>query len=50
MDRSRIDWPSFGASVAFIVVVCIPLAFAPEVAGKQLEVLYNFIANQFGIL
>ena len=50
MDRSRIDWPSFGASVAFIVVVCIPLAFAPEVAGKQLEVLYNYIANQFGIL
>jgi len=50
MDRSRIDWPTFGASVAFIVVVCIPLAFAPDIAGKRLEIIYNYISNEFGIL
>ncbi len=50
MDSSRIDWPSFGASVAFIVVVCIPLAFAPDIAGERLEIIYNYISNEFGIL
>jgi len=49
MEQSRIDWPSFGACVAIIVVVCIPLATAPESAGAFLQQLYDFIALEFGI-
>ena len=49
MEQTRIDWPSFGACVAIIVLVCIPLAAAPESAGIYLENLYNYIAIEFGI-
>jgi BCCT family betaine/carnitine transporter len=49
MEQTRIDWPSFGACVGIIVLVCIPLAAAPESAGTFLENLYNYIAVEFGI-
>lgn len=48
MDQSRIDWPSFGACVAIIVVVCIPLAASPDTAGVFLQSLYDFIAKELG--
>ena len=50
MDQKQIDWPSFGASIAFILVVCLPLAFAPEGAGDKLQVVYKYISDEFGIL
>lgn len=50
MDQSKIDWPSFIATVAMILVVCIPLALAGDSAAVFLQQIYDFIANQFGIL
>jgi BCCT family betaine/carnitine transporter len=49
MEQTRIDWPSFGACAGIIVLVCIPLAAAPDSAGSYLENLYNYIAVEFGI-
>jgi BCCT family betaine/carnitine transporter len=50
MEQSRIDWPSFGACAAIILVVCITLLLSPEAAGVMLQSVYNYIANEFGIL
>lgn len=50
MERSRIDWPSFGACVAIILGVCIPLAASPEWAGNFLQSVYDYIAREFGIV
>ena len=50
MEQRRIDWPSFGACVAIILVVCIPLAASPNTAGALLQKLYDHIAREFGIL
>lgn len=49
MDQSKIDWPSFIATVAMILVVCIPLALAGDSGAVFLQQVYDFIANQFGI-
>lgn len=48
MEQSKIDWPSFVACVAIILVVCIPLAASPDAAGAVLQSLYNYIAREFG--
>lgn len=50
MDESKIDWPSFIATVAMILIVCIPLAMAGDKAAFFLQEVYNFISNRFGIL
>ena len=50
MDQKQIDWPSFAAAVTFILVVCLPLAIFPDIAGDKLELTYNYIASEFGIL
>ncbi len=49
MDQSKIDWPSFIATVAMILIVCIPLALAGDSGAVILQQVYDFIANQFGI-
>ena len=49
MEQSRIDWPSFVACVAIIVVVGITLLVAPDAAADKLNALYEFIAIEFGI-
>ena len=49
MDQKQIDWPSFIATVAMILIVCIPLAFAGENAVAFLQNVYNYIADKFGI-
>ncbi|MDJ0812265.1 MAG: BCCT family transporter [Woeseiaceae bacterium] len=49
MEQSRIDWPSFGACVAIIVVVGLTLLVAPDAAAERLSALYEFIAIEFGI-
>jgi BCCT family betaine/carnitine transporter len=49
MDQSKIDWPSFIATVAMILIVCIPLALAGDSGAVFLQQVYDFIANQFGI-
>lgn len=49
MEQSRIDWPSFGASVAIIGVVGSVLLIAPDAAAERLTALYEFIATKFGI-
>ena len=50
MDQSKIDWPSFIASMAMILIVCIPLAYAGDSAAVFLQNIYDTIARQFGIL
>ena len=50
MDQSKIDWPSFIATVAMILIVCVPLALAGESAATFLQQVYAFISEQFGIL
>lgn len=49
MEQTRIDRVSFGTCAAIIVLVCLPLAAAPEQAGVLLESLYDYIAAEFGI-
>ncbi|MEM7430547.1 MAG: BCCT family transporter [Pseudomonadota bacterium] len=50
MEQKQVDWPGFIASMAFIVVVCLPLAMYPESAGAWLRSIYDFIADEMGIL
>ena len=49
MEQKQVDWPGFIASMAFILVVCLPLAMNPETAGASLQTIYNFISNEMGI-
>lgn len=48
MEQRRVDWISFSACVAIIVVVCIPLAASPDTAGVLLQSLYDTIAEELG--
>lgn len=50
MDQKQVDWPGFIATVAMILIVCIPLAVAGENAAVFLQNIYDYIAAQFGIL
>lgn len=50
MEQSKIDWPSFIATVAMILIVCIPLAFAGDSAAFFLQQVYHYISREFGIL
>jgi len=50
MEQKRIDWPSFGLSAVILAGASIPLFAYPEASEAALETLYEFIANQFGIL
>ncbi len=49
-DSGRVDWHSFGASIAVIVLVCGPLAVFPEAGERVLHACYGFIANRLGFL
>ncbi|MDX1516994.1 MAG: BCCT family transporter [Woeseiaceae bacterium] len=50
MEQKKIDRPSFITSVALIVIVCIPLAVAPEASGRILQATYDYIASEFGVV
>lgn len=50
MSKHRIDWPSFSASIAVILLVCVPLALFPQSGGAFLVSLYGNVSNQFGFL
>jgi len=50
MKQSKIDWLSFGACVAIMLLVCIPLAASPESGGALLQSIYNYISQQFGVV
>lgn len=49
MDQN-IDKPSFMATIAVILLVSVPLIFAPEAGSKLLQDCYQFIATQLGAL
>jgi len=46
----KIDWPSFLASLAIILVVSIPLVIFPESGGDFLINLYSLVSRQLGFL
>lgn len=50
MNKHKLDWPSFAASIAVILLVCIPLAMFPESGGEFLTRLYGKVAGHFGFL
>jgi BCCT family betaine/carnitine transporter len=50
MEQRQVDWPSFGACIAIIVFVCVPLAAFPEASGKLLQRCYDLIASELGFL
>jgi BCCT family betaine/carnitine transporter len=50
MEQKKIDRPAFITSVAIILLVCIPLAASPETSGRFLQGLYDYIANEFGVI
>ncbi len=48
--KHKVDWPSFSASVAIIVLVTTPLMLFPESGGRILTGIYGFISDKFGFL
>jgi BCCT family betaine/carnitine transporter len=48
--KHKVDWPSFSAAVAIILLVSAPLVLFPESGGKILAELYGFISSKFGFL
>jgi BCCT family betaine/carnitine transporter len=46
----KIDWPSFLASLAIILMVSIPLLIFPESGGDFLVNLYSIISRELGFL
>lgn len=50
MEKSRIDWPSFGLCAAIILVTAVPLLAFPGESSDFLETLYAYIAREFGVL
>ena len=48
--QSKIDWPSFLAALAIILIVSVPLIVSPEKGGQFLIDLYTLISNQLGFL
>ena len=50
MDQKQIDWGSFGACIAIVLLVCLPLAAFPDSGGKLVLQFYDFIANELGFL
>jgi BCCT family betaine/carnitine transporter len=49
-NKQQIDRVSFGASIAIILLSCIPLIMYPDSGGTFLVSLYNTIASQLGFL
>lgn len=50
MNKQRVDWLSFIASVAIILVACISLVLFPESGARYLTDLYGFISGQFAFI
>jgi BCCT family betaine/carnitine transporter len=50
LEQNRIDWESFGACIAIVLVVCLPLAAFSDTGGKIVLQLYDFIADELGFL
>ena len=50
MKKQKVDWPSFSASVAIILVASISLILFPESGGELLIELYGLISSHFAFL
>ena len=50
MKKQKVDWPSFSASVAIILVASISLILFPESGGEFLKELYDLISSHFAFL
>ncbi|MEM8561823.1 MAG: BCCT family transporter [Pseudomonadota bacterium] len=48
--KQNVDRINFSATLLVILLVSVPLIFAPEAGAKVLEQAYEFIATQFGFL
>lgn len=49
MDQN-VDKTSFCATIMVILLVSVPLAFAPEAGARWIQQCYDFIAAEFGVL
>ena len=47
---SRVDWTIFFSTIASLLVVSIPIVSAPEAAGKTINLAYDVITDNLGIL
>ena len=50
MNKQKVDWPSFVASVAIILVASISLVLFPERGARFLTDLYAFISGHFAFI
>ena len=50
MNKPRLDWPGFIASIAVILAACIPLVLFPEKGSVFLVGLYEKVTHHFGFL
>ncbi len=50
MNKQKVDWPSFVASVAIILVASISLVLFPESGARFLADLYAFISGHFAFV
>jgi BCCT family betaine/carnitine transporter len=50
VSRHTVDIPSFSASIAVILMACLPLIMFPESGGEYLNGLYRDITGYFGFL
>ena len=44
----QVDWPVFLTAVAFLLLVTIPLAIAPEASGLVINDLYGWLSSHLG--
>ena len=47
---SRVDWTIFFSTIASLLVVSIPIVSAPEAAGRTINLAYDVITDNLGIL
>ena len=50
MEQNQVDWTSFFACIAIVLLVCLPLAAFPNLGGEVLLKWYDFIAGELGFL
>ena len=48
-NKVKTDWIMFGATLASVLLVCIPLVGFPEQSGTLITAAYDILTRQFGV-